>query len=434
MLLNRYSRACMRHIWSEENRIRWWMRFQSHVCDALAELGTIPSEHALAIRDHIDMSIDLERIHEIERETHHESVSFLRWFGECVGEPAARSLHVGITSSDMLDTCFNRQLQEASDSILGSLDALAEALRRRAMEFKHAPCIGRSHGVHAEPMTFGLKLARACAETRRNRARMRVARDEISVGMVSGAVGHYAHIDPRVEAQVCDRLSLTPETISSQIVPRDRLAAYFATLAVIASSLERLAIEIRLLQQTEILEVAEGFGTDQAGSSSMPHKRNPILCENVTGLARLVRSAATPAFENVVLWHERDMSHSSVERNIAPDATATLDFALRRLTGVIETLTVYPETMKRNLWKLGGLHASQPIMLALIKAGLDRGTAYALVRSHATKAWGGSDFLTSLASDPAVTTHLSMGELERLVDPDSYVQRVDEIFERVFGP
>ena len=423
----------MRQIWSEETKFGLWFEFQSHVCEALAEFGHIPAAQAEAVRNAATTPINLERIGEIEAQTRHESVAFLTWVGEIIGECDAKFLHSGLTSSDMLDTCFNVQLRNASNLIIAGLDTLAAALRRRAFEHRDTPCMGRSHGVHAEPVTFGLKMARAYAETRRNHMRMTRARDEISVGAVSGAVGTFAHLDPRIEEHVCRSFGLTAEPISSQIIPRDRMASYFTTLAITASSLERLAIEIRLLQQTEILEVSESFGAGQKGSSAMPHKQNPILSENVTGLARLVRAAAMPALENVALWHERDMSHSSVERAVGPDATATLDFALQRMAAIIDGLTIRSQNMQRNLESLGGLHSSQAIMLALVKTGMSRDQAYRLVQDHALRGWHGESFPASLKSDPEITCRLPESQIDGFLDPKAYLQNIDAIFERVFG-
>jgi adenylosuccinate lyase len=415
-MIPRYSRSQMTDIWEPENKFRIWLKIEVTAAEAMAELGLIPKEAAEAAKAR--GGFDIDRIDEIEREVKHDVIAFLTSVAEHVG-PEARYLHAGLTSSDVLDTCFNVQLAEASDILIADLDALLAALKTRAHEHKHTITVGRSHGIHAEPTTFGLKLAQAYAEFTRNRERMVRARDEIATCAISGAVGTFAHVDPRVEAYVAEKLGLRPEPISTQVIPRDRHAAFFATLAVIASSVERLATEIRHLQRTEVLEAEEFFSAGQKGSSAMPHKRNPVLSENLTGLARIVRGYAIPAMENVALWHERDISHSSVERMIGPDATVTLDFALARLTGVIEGLVVYPERMQANMDRLGGLIHSQRVLLALTNAGVSREDAYRLVQRNAMKVWQeNKDFLTELLADADVRAALP--------------EHVDDIFARVF--
>ena len=431
-MIPRYSRAEMAAIWGPENRFRIWLEIECHAADAQAALGLIPEEAARAVRER--GAFEVARIDEIERETRHDVIAFLTNLAEHVG-PEARFVHQGMTSSDVLDTCLAVQLTQASDLLLADLDAVLAALDARAHEHKDTPCIGRSHAVHAEPTTFGIKLAGHYAEFARNRRRLEAARAEIATCAVSGAVGTFANIDPRVEAHVAKCLGLTPEPISTQVIPRDRHAMFFATLAVIASAVERLATEVRHLQRTEVREAEEAFAAGQKGSSAMPHKRNPILSENLCGLARLVRAAVVPALENVALWHERDISHSSVERVIAPDATITLDFALARLAGLIEGLEVYPERMRANLDALGGLVHSQRVLLALASAGMSREDAYALVQHHAMRAWReGSDFRALLAADGAVTRHLGSEALDGLFDLAYHTRARDEIFRRVFGP
>ncbi|MGY6635164.1 MAG: adenylosuccinate lyase [Alkalilacustris sp.] len=433
-MIPRYSRPEMVAIWSPETRFRIWFEIEAHACDAMAELGVIPRENAAAVWRAKDARFDVARIDEIEAVTKHDVIAFLTHLGEIVGVEEARFVHQGMTSSDVLDTAFNIQLTRAADLLLADLDALLAALKRRAIEHKDTICVGRSHGIHAEPVTFGLKMAQAYAEFDRARARLVAARAEIATGAISGAVGTFANIDPAVEAHVCAQLGLTPEPISTQVIPRDRHAMFFATLAVIASSIERLATEIRHLQRTEVLEAEEYFSPGQKGSSAMPHKRNPVLTENLTGLARMVRSMALPAMENVALWHERDISHSSVERMIGPDATVTLDFALARLTGVIDKLVVYPERMQQNLDRLGGLVNSQRVLLALTQAGLSREDAYATVQRAAMKTWEeGRDFRTELAADPKVVGALGPDGLAALFDPAHHTRHVDTIFARVFG-
>jgi adenylosuccinate lyase len=429
-MIPRYTRAEMAQIWEPETRFRIWFEIEAHACDALAELGVIPKEAAATIWQ--KGAFEVDRIDAIEREVKHDVIAFLTSLAEHVG-PEARFVHQGMTSSDVLDTCFNVQLVRAADLLLSDMDELLAALKRRALEHKHTVCIGRSHGIHAEPTTFGLKLAQGYAEFARGRERLVAARAEVATAKISGAVGTFANIDPRVEAYVADKLGLKPEPISTQIVPRDRHAAYFATLGVIASSVERLATEIRHLQRTEVGEVEEYFSPGQKGSSAMPHKRNPVLTENLTGLARMVRAYALPAMENVALWHERDISHSSVERMIGPDATVTLDFALSRLTGVIDKLVVYPEKMKANLEKGGGIVHSQRVMLALTQAGVSREDAYRLVQRNAMTAWeGGGDFLALLKADGEVTKAMSEAQIEACFDLAYHTKAVDEIFERVF--
>ncbi len=400
----------------------------------MAKIGVIPQEAAKVIWDKgSKATFDVARIDAIEQETKHDVIAFLTHLAELVG-PEARFVHQGLTSSDILDTCFNVQLVRAADLLIADLDQLLAALKKRALEHKMTPTIGRSHGIHAEPTTFGLKLAYAYAEFARARARMLAARKEVATCALSGAVGTFANIDPRVEVYVAEKMGLTPEPVSTQVIPRDRHAMYFATLAVIASSVERLATEIRHLQRTEVLEAEEFFSAGQKGSSAMPHKRNPVLSENLTGLARMVRAYALPAMENVALWHERDISHSSVERMIGPDATVTLDFALARLTGIIDKLLVYPEAMTANLEKLGGLHNSQRVLLALTQAGVSREDAYKLVQRNAMKTWKeGRNFLAELKADKEVTAKLKPKELEAMFDLDYHLKHVDTIFARVFG-
>lgn len=432
-MIPRYARPEMSAIWEPEARYRIWFEIEAHATDALADLDIVPKEAAAAIWAR--GNFDVERIDAIEREVKHDVIAFLTSVSEHVG-PEARYMHQGMTSSDVLDTCFAVQLTRASDILLADIDALLDALQRRAIEHKYTPTIGRSHGIHAEPTTFGLKLAQAFAEFSRNRDRLVAARADIATCAISGAVGTFANIDPRVEAHVAAKLGLTIEPISTQVIPRDRHAMFFATLAVIASSIERLATEIRHLQRTEVLEVEEYFSPGQKGSSAMPHKRNPVLTENLTGLARMVRSYALPAMENVALWHERDISHSSVERYIGPDATITLDFALSRLTGVIDKLLIYPGRMQKNLDRMGGLVHSQRVLLALTQAGVSREDAYRLVQRNAMKVWE-SDGLLSLAellkADQEVTAALPPEAIDRLFNLDFHMAHVDTIFERVFG-
>ena len=430
-MIPRYSRPEMAAIWTPENKFKIWFEIEAHACDAQAELGVIPKAAAAAVWER--GAFEVARIDAIEREVKHDVIAFLTNLAEHVGEEA-RFVHQGMTSSDVLDTCLAVQLTQASDILLANLDALLAALERRAREHKMTPTVGRSHGIHAAPVTFGLKLAGYHAEFARNRARLAAARAEIATCAISGAVGTFANIDPRVEAHVAAQLGLTVEPVSTQIIPRDRHAMFFATLAVIASSIERLATEIRHLQRSEVREAEEFFSEGQKGSSAMPHKRNPVLTENLTGLARLVRMTVTPALENVATWHERDISHSSVERMIGPDATVTLDFALARLPGEIEKLTVYPENMRANMDSLGGLIHSQRVLLALTQAGMSREDAYEAVQRCAMPVWlQGADFLTNLRGDAAVTAHLSDDELAALFDLAYHTKHVDTIFARVFG-
>jgi adenylosuccinate lyase len=433
-VIPRYTRPDMAAIWDPQTRFRIWFEIESHAADAMADLGMIPQAAAKTIRERgRDATFDIDRIDAIEREVKHDVIAFLTHLAEIVG-PEARFVHQGMTSSDVLDTCFNVQLKRAADLLIADLDRLLGALKRRAFEHKLTPTIGRSHGIHAEPTTFGLKLAVAYAEFARAKERLVAAREEVSTCALSGAVGTFAQIDPRVEAHVAKAMGLRVEPVSTQIIPRDRHAMYFAVLGVVASSAERLATEVRHLQRTEVLEAEEFFSEGQKGSSAMPHKRNPVLSENVTGLARMVRAYVTPALENVVLWHERDISHSSVERMIGPDATATLDFALARLAGIIDKLIVYPEAMQRNLDRLGGLVHSQRVLIALVQKGVAREDAYRLVQRNAMKVWGGeSDFLSLLKADPEVSRHLDAAELKANFDLDYHFKHVDTIFARVFG-
>ena len=434
MTVPRYSRPQMAAIWTPETRFRIWFEIEAHAADAMAELGIIPKAAAKKIWDKGKAAqFDIARIDEIERETKHDVIAFLTHLAEIVG-PEARFVHQGMTSSDVLDTCFNVQLVRAADLLIADVEALNKALKRRAREYKFTPTIGRSHGIHAEPTTFGLKLAVAYAEFARAKERLIAARAEVATCAISGAVGTFAQVDPRVEAHVARKMGLKVEPISTQIIPRDRHAMYFATLGVVAASVERLATEIRHLQRTEVLEAEEYFSAGQKGSSSMPHKRNPVLSENLVGLARMVRAYVTPALEDVTLWHERDISHSSVERMIGPDATVTLDFALGRLAGVIDKLIVYPENMRKNLDRLGGLVHSQRVLLALTQKGVAREDAYRLVQRNAMKVWeGGGDFLALLKADKDVRKHLSDKELAANFDLDFHFSHVDTIFRRVFG-
>jgi adenylosuccinate lyase len=433
-MIPRYTRPEMAKIWEPETRFRIWFEIEAHAATAMADIGMIPKEAAKTIWDRGGKAtFDVARIDEIERTTKHDVIAFLTHLAEHVG-PDARFVHQGMTSSDVLDTCFNVQLVRAADLLITDLDRLLTALKTRAFEHKSTVTIGRSHGIHAEPTTFGIKLAQAHAEFARAKERMQLARKEVATCAISGAVGTFANIDPRIEEYVAKKMGLVPEPISTQIIPRDRHAMYFATLGVIASSIERLAIEIRHLQRTEVLEAEEFFSEGQKGSSAMPHKRNPVLTENVTGLARMVRAYALPAMENVALWHERDISHSSAERMIGPDATVTLDFALNRLAGVIEKLVIYPENMKKNLDRLGGLIHSQRVLLALTQKGASREQSYTLVQRNAMPVWRGQgDFLALLKADKDVATFLSPAELESLFDLGYHTQHVDTIFRRVFG-
>ena len=434
MTIPRYTRPLMAAIWSPETRFRIWFEIEAHAADAMAELGMIPKDAAKTIWEKGKAAgFDVARIEAIEREVKHDVVAFLTHLAEIVG-PQARFVHQGMTSSDVLDTCFNVQLVRAADLLLADIDALNAALERRAREYKLTPTIGRSHGIHAEPTTFGLKLALAFAEFTRARQRIELARKEVATCAISGAVGTFAQVDPRVEAYVAKKMGLVVEPISTQIIPRDRHAMYFASLAVVAASCERLATEVRHLQRTEVLEAEEFFAEGQKGSSAMPHKRNPVLSENVVGLARMVRAYVVPALEDVTLWHERDISHSSVERMIGPDATVTLDFALSRLAGIIDELIVYPDNMRKNLDRLGGLVHSQRVLLALTQKGAAREDAYRLVQRNAMKAWAGEgDFLNLLKTDKDVRKHLSEAELAYNFDLDFHFAHIDAIFRRVFG-
>ncbi len=434
-MIPRYSRPQMAAIWEPENYFRIQLRIETYACEAQARLGVIPESAAQAMRD--KGVVDVSRIRDIEREVHHETIAFLTSVAEHVGAEA-RFVHQGLTSSDALDTCLAVQLTEAADLLLADLDGLLAALKRRAVEHKMTPMIGRSHGIHAEPTTFGLKLAGHWAEFARNRERLAAARREIATCKLSGAVGTFANIDPQVEKYVANKLGLTPEPISTQIIPRDRHAAFFMALALVAAAIERLATEICHLQRTEVREVAEYFAEGQKGSSAMPHKKNPVLSENLTGLSRVIRATVIPALENVALWHERDISHSSVERIIAPDATIALDFALVRLTGLVDRLVVDPERMRANLESLGGLPDSQRVLLALTQAGMSREDAYRLVQKHAMASWqdlarGGARFADRLKADPAITRYLSSEQIDGLFDTHYHLKHVDTIFRRVFG-
>jgi adenylosuccinate lyase len=433
-MIPRYTRPQLAAIWDPQTRYRIWFEIEAHAADAMAELGIIPQAAAKKIWEKgKSATFDIARIDAIEREVKHDVIAFLTHLAEIVG-PQARFLHQGMTSSDVLDTCFNVQLVRAADVLMADIDVLLAVLKRRACEHKLTPTIGRSHGVHAEPTTFGLKLAYAYAEFFRAKERLICARTEVATCAISGAVGTFAQVDPRVEAHVAKAMGLAVEPVSTQIIPRDRHAMYFATLAVVASSVERLATEIRHLQRTEVLEAEEFFAEGQKGSSAMPHKRNPVLSENVTGLARMVRAYATPALENVALWHERDISHSSVERMIGPDATGTLDFALARLAGIVDKLVIYPANMKKNLDRLGGLVHSERVMLALTQKGLAREDAYRLVQRNAMRAWKEEgDFASLLKADHEVRKHLSEAELTQLFDMEHHIKHVETIFARVFG-
>src|SRR5437899_1302189 len=433
-MIPRYTRPEMAAIWDPQTRYRIWFEIEAHAADAMADLGIIPKAAAAKIWEKGKTAkFDIARIDAIEREVKHDVIAFLTHLAEIVG-PEARFVHQGMTSSDVLDTCLNVQLVRAADLLIADMDKVLAALKTRAFEHKMTPTIGRSHGIHAEPVTFGLKLAYAYAEFSRGRERLVAARKEVATCAISGAVGTFAQIDPRVEAHVAKAMGLVPEPISTQVIPRDRHAMYFATLGVIASSVERLATEIRHLQRTEVLEAEEFFSAGQKGSSAMPHKRNPVLSENLTGLARVVRAYVTPALEDVALWHERDISHSSVERVIAPDATVTLDFALARLAGLMDTLVVYPQNMQKNLERLGGLVHSQRVLLALTRKGVAREEAYRLVQRNAMKAWAGEgEFGALLGADPDVRKHLSQAEIAHNFALDPHSRHVDTIFARVFG-
>ena len=429
-MIPRYSRPEMTAIWAAENKFRIWFEIEAHASDAQAALGVIPKEAAKAIWER--GAFQIERIDEIEKETKHDVIAFLTNLAENIGDEA-RFVHQGMTSSDVLDTCFSIQLAQASDILLADINLVLESLKKRAYEFKYTPSVGRSHGIHAEPTTLGLKLAGHYAEFARNRERLLQARAEISTCAISGAVGTFASIDPAVEKYVAEKLKLSPEPVSTQVIPRDRHAMFFSVLGVIASSVERLAVEIRHLQRTEVGEAEELFSAGLKGSSAMPHKRNPVLTENLTGLARMVRSAVIPAMENVVLWHERDISHSSVERMIGPDTTVTLNFALNRLAGVVENLVVSPESLEKNLNQLGGLIFSQRVLIALTQAGLSREVSYDIVQRNALKVWEeGADFLMELKHDPQVMDYMKEDELVKLFDIGYHTKNVDIIFKRVF--
>ena len=436
-MIPRYSRPDMVKIWEPENRFRIWFEIEAHATDALAERGVVPASAAQALWTwwNTNPTIDVAAIDAIEAVTKHDVIAFLTWVAEQVGDEA-RFMHQGMTSSDVLDTCLAVQLTQATDLLLGDMDALLAAIKTRAMEHKFTPTIGRSHGIHAEPVTFGMKLAQAYAEFARGRERLVAARAEIATCAISGAVGTFANIDPEVEAHVAAKLGLAVEPVSTQVIPRDRHAMYFATLGVIASSIERLATEVRHLQRTEVLEAEEYFSPGQKGSSAMPHKRNPVLTENLTGLARMVRGYVTPALENVALWHERDISHSSVERYIGPDATITLDFALARLTGVIDKLLIYPERMQKNLDRMGGLVHSQRVLLALTQAGISREDSYRIVQRNAMKVWesdGAESLMELLKADPDVAAKMTASEIEDRFNLDYHFKHIDTIFDRVFG-
>ena len=436
-MIPRYSRPDMVKIWEPENRFRIWFEIEAHATDALAQRGVVPESAAQALRKwwETNPSIDVAAIDAIEAVTKHDVIAFLTWVAEQVGDEA-RFMHQGMTSSDVLDTCLAVQLTQATDLLLADMDALLAAIKTRAMEHKFTPTIGRSHGIHAEPVTFGMKLAQAYAEFARGRERLVAARAEIATCAISGAVGTFANIDPEVEAHVASKLGLAVEPVSTQVIPRDRHAMYFATLGVIASSIERLATEVRHLQRTEVLEAEEYFSPGQKGSSAMPHKRNPVLTENLTGLARMVRGYVTPALENVALWHERDISHSSVERYIGPDATITLDFALGRLTGVVDKLLIYPERMQKNLDRMGGLVHSQRVLLALTQAGISREDSYRIVQRNAMKVWesdGAESLMELLKADPDVTAKMTASEIEDRFNLDYHFKHIDTIFDRVFG-
>ncbi len=433
-MIPRYSRPEMVAIWSPENKFRIWYEIEAHACDAQAALGVIPKESAAAVWKAKDAKFDVARIDEIEAVTKHDVIAFLTHLAEIIGNEEARFVHQGMTSSDVLDTCFNVQLVEAADILIADVDKLLAALKRRAYEHKDTIRIGRSHGIHAEPTTMGLTFARFYAEMDRNKKRLQVARDEIATGAISGAVGTFANIDPSVEEYVCEQLGLRPEPISTQVIPRDRHAAFFAALGVVGASIENVSTEIRHMQRTEVLEAEEYFAPGQKGSSAMPHKRNPILTENLTGLSRVVRMAVVPAMENVTMWHERDISHSSVERNIGPDTTITLDFALQRLTMVIDKLLVYPDNMLKNMNKFRGLVHSQRVLLALTQKGLSREDSYRLVQRNAMRVWEeDADFMTELKADPEVTAALTDAEIDDKFDLGYHTKHVDTIFKRVFG-
>ena len=433
-MIPRYSRPEMVKIWSQETKFKIWFEIEAHACDAMANLGLIPRENAAAVWKAKDVDFDVDRINEIEATTKHDVIAFLTHLAEHIGSEEARFVHQGMTSSDVLDTCLNVQLVKASDLLINDINQLLAALKRRALEHKMTIRIGRSHGIHAEPTTMGLTFARFYAEMDRNLKRMKAAKEEISTGALSGAVGTFANLDPAVEEYVCEKLNLFPETISTQIIPRDRHAAFFSTLGIIASSIENIATEIRHMQRTEVLEAEEFFSVGQKGSSAMPHKRNPVLTENLTGLARLIRMSVIPALENVTLWHERDISHSSVERNIAPDTTINLDFALHRLTSVIDKLVIYPDNMLKNINKFKGLVMSQRVLLALTQAGASREDAYKMVQRNAMKVWEqNEDFQVELLSDKEVRSFLTEEDIRKKFDLRYHTKNVEKIFQRVFG-
>ena len=433
-MIPRYSRPEMVKIWSQETKFKIWFEIEAHACDAMANLGLIPRENASAVWKAKDADFDVDRINEIEATTKHDVIAFLTHLAEHIGSEEARFVHQGMTSSDVLDTCLSVQLVKASDLLINDINQLLAALKRRALEHKMTIRIGRSHGIHAEPTTMGLTFARFYAEMDRNLKRMKAAKEEISTGALSGAVGTFANLDPAVEEYVCEKLNLFPETISTQIIPRDRHAAFFSTLGIIASSIENIATEIRHMQRTEVLEAEEFFSVGQKGSSAMPHKRNPVLTENLTGLARLIRMSVIPALENVTLWHERDISHSSVERNIAPDTTINLDFALHRLTSVIDKLVIYPDNMLKNMNKFRGLVMSQRVLLALTQAGASREDAYKMVQRNAMKVWEqNEDFQVELLSDKEVRSFLTEEDIRKKFDLGYHTKNVEKIFQRVFG-
>ena len=433
-MIPRYSRPDMVKIWSQETKFKIWFEIEAHACDAMANLGLIPRENAAAVWKAKDADFDVDRINEIEATTKHDVIAFLTHLAEHIGSEEARFVHQGMTSSDVLDTCLNVQLVKASDLLINDINQLLAALKRRALEHKMTIRIGRSHGIHAEPTTMGLTFARFYAEMDRNLKRMKAAKEEISTGALSGAVGTFANLDPAVEEYVCEKLNLFPETISTQIIPRDRHATFFSTLGIIASSIENIATEIRHMQRTEVLEAEEFFSAGQKGSSAMPHKRNPVLTENLTGLARLIRMSVIPALENVTLWHERDISHSSVERNIAPDTTINLDFALHRLTSVIDKLVIYPDNMLKNMNKFRGLVMSQRVLLALTQAGASREDAYKMVQRNAMKVWEqNEDFQVELLSDKEVRSFLTEEDIKEKFDLGYHTKNVEKIFQRVFG-
>ena len=433
-MIPRYSRPEMVKLWSQETKFKIWFEIEAHACDAMANLGLIPRENAAAIWKAKDVDFDIDRINEIEATTKHDVIAFLTHLAEHIGSEEARFVHQGMTSSDVLDTCLNVQLVQASDLLINDITKLLAALKRRALEHKMTIRIGRSHGIHAEPTTMGLTFARFYAEMDRNLKRMKAAKEEISTGALSGAVGTFANLDPAVEEYVCEKLNLIPETISTQIIPRDRHAAFFSTLGIIASSIENIATEIRHMQRTEVLEAEEFFSAGQKGSSAMPHKRNPVLTENLTGLARLIRMSVIPALENVTLWHERDISHSSVERNIAPDTTVNLDFALHRLTSVIDKLVIYPDNMLKNMNKFKGLVMSQRVLLALTQAGASREDAYKMVQRNAMQVWEqNEDFQVELLSDKEVRSFLTEEDIRKKFDLEYHTKNVEKIFQRVFG-